>query len=84
MSRHNNLGPMKYITVHAIQDAANIVFKKNKSFSRRGRTVCWWDDSCTNAVNVRKQALRKYTSDPTLTNFVEYKKVCAEVKTFRK
>lgn len=37
----------------------------------------WWDKECADAVNNSRSALRNYRSNPTIPNYIEYKKVDA-------
>lgn len=64
-----------------INRAGEIVFKIKKPFqTKKNKAVCWWDGSCNAAVSNRKSALQRYKSDPSLENYIAYKRICAETK----
>lgn len=44
------------------------------------KPVPWWDNECKEAVSKSKKALNFYRLNPTLENFIEYKKIDAKKK----
>ncbi|KAK9711647.1 hypothetical protein QE152_g25334 [Popillia japonica] len=59
---------------------AEVEFRKKKTPNSSKPLVCWWNDKCKKAIDNRKDALGKYKSDPTLENFIRYKRISAETK----
>lgn len=57
----------------------NIIFKKRSS-----PPAPWWNDECSKAVTLRKQALSTYRKNSSYQNFLTFKKQKALKKTFKK
>ena len=63
--------------------AADLLFHKKKS-SGKLSSPPWWDLDCTRLIKLRKAAERKYSTEMTLTNYIELNRVSAECRrTFR-
>lgn len=71
--------------------AVNITSGRKENFHLKKKTtsrektykrnpVKWWDGECKNAIMTRKEKLKTYLKDSTLTSFIEYKKSCAIVR----
>nr|CAH7764025.1 unnamed protein product [Callosobruchus chinensis] len=69
---------------NTITSAANKSCKILTPFSIRNKSPPWWDEECSLAVTIRKEAFKNYKSNLTLANFLEYKRLDALCKrTFR-
>ncbi|KAK9730848.1 hypothetical protein QE152_g14171 [Popillia japonica] len=66
--------------LNKINVVAEVEFRKKKTPNSSKPIVCWWNDKCKKAIDNRKDALGKYKSDPTLENFIRYKRISAETK----
>ncbi|KAJ8919751.1 hypothetical protein NQ315_006280 [Exocentrus adspersus] len=68
-----------------IEDAAEdtIPYAKNRINNRNPQP--WWDEDCTQAVTERRNAIKRYTLDPTMNNYLHAKKtIAASRKTLRR
>lgn len=66
--------------LNKVSVVADSVMQIKKPFSPKHKRVCWWDNTCTNAIDKRKKVLQNYKQYPSSENFVLYKKTCAETK----
>lgn len=53
-------------------------YVENRAKNNRGKS--WWNESCTNAVNTRKDKFSTYKRNPNLDNLLSYKKADAQAK----
>lgn len=54
----------------------------NNSLATNRQPVPWWTDECLDMVKQSKSALNEYRKNPTMANFIEYKKKDAIKKKF--
>lgn len=59
----------------------HIPYFKTKSNNRLPNNV-WWDDECTEAINLRKNRIRNFKQFPSLDNYIDTKRTIARVKRF--
>ncbi|CAL1687259.1 unnamed protein product [Lasius platythorax] len=53
---------------------------KNNNKVYKNNPVKWWDADCNKVIMERKQKLKTYLSDGSVSSFIEYKKSCAIVR----
>lgn len=77
-SNFNPLNPSYVDFEHAIKYAADIAIP-TKACSTKSKKICvpWWDSECTLAMNRRKIALRTFSNNPTLDNYLAAKESIA-------
>lgn len=76
--KHNipNYLQIKQTIVEAVQ--GSVMIKKPQQNSKKfPPNPPWWNETCTCQIKRRQAALRKYRSDPTLENFLDYKRTVA-------
>ncbi|KAK9686955.1 hypothetical protein QE152_g36813 [Popillia japonica] len=71
--------------VTCIRKAADAIFRINQPFSPNKRYVPpWWDVECTNIIEKRKQILKEYKKNRTLSNYLRVRETLAYSKRFLK
>ena len=71
--------------IENINLAAQICFKERKPFSlHKHHKPLWWDEECSSTIENRKNILKIYRANPTIENYLEFKKIMAESKKFLK
>ncbi|KAK9686078.1 hypothetical protein QE152_g37460 [Popillia japonica] len=69
--------------VTCIRKAADAIFRINQPFSPNKRYVPpWWDVECTNIIGKRKQILKEYKKNRTLSNYFQVRETLAYSKRF--
>lgn len=53
---------------------------KNNNKVHKNNPVKWWDADCKKVIMERKQKLKTYLPDGSVSSFIEYKKSCAIVR----
>ena len=79
ISDFRNIDKLYQYIVDTIKSAAEQSIPVTKTIINK-KSVPWWNGCCRVAVKNKKTAFRKYLKNPTLVNFIFYKKMNAEAK----
>ena len=79
ISDFRNIDKLYQYIVDTIKSAAEKSIPVTKTIKNK-KSVPWWNGCCRVAVKNKKAAFKKYRKNPTLANFIFYKKMNAEAK----